>query len=82
MSPKRTGCVETLLQTLKTPVLQIERFDTLEQLRARIRRLAHHLNEHWLLERHDYLIPPRGPPTSRRLGMIAAQVTREGPGAA
>lgn len=34
--------------------LWIERFDTLEELRARIRRFARDFNEHWLLERHGY----------------------------
>ena len=38
-------------------MLWIERFDTLEQLRARIRRFTADYNEHWLLERHGYRTP-------------------------
>jgi putative transposase len=51
------GVVEKFLQTLKEQVLWIERFDTLEQLRARVRQFARDYNEHWLLERHGYRSP-------------------------
>jgi putative transposase len=52
--PVTNGVVEKLIQTLKEQVLWIERFNTLEQLRARIRQFARDYNEHWLLERHGY----------------------------
>ncbi len=52
--PETNGCVEKFNQTLKEQVLWIEHFDTLEQLRARIRRFARDFNQHWLLERHGY----------------------------
>jgi putative transposase len=55
--PETNGVVEKFIQTLKEQVLWIERFDTLEQLRARIRQFAHDYNEHWLLERHGYRTP-------------------------
>jgi len=55
--PETNGCIEKFIQTLKEQVLWIERFDTLEQLRARIRRFATDYNEHWLLERHRYRTP-------------------------
>ena len=55
--PETHGCVEKFIQTLKEQVLWIERFDTLEQLRARIRQFARDYNEHWLLERHGYRTP-------------------------
>ena len=55
--PETNGVVEKFIQTLKEQVLWIERFDTLEQLRARIRRFAADYNEHWLLERHGYRTP-------------------------
>ena len=38
--PETNGIVEKFIQTLKEQVLWIERFDTLEQLRARIRQFA------------------------------------------
>jgi putative transposase len=38
-------------------VLWIERFDTYEDLRARVREFARDYNEHWLLERHNYRTP-------------------------
>jgi len=55
--PETNGCVEKFIQTLKEQGLWTERFDTLEQLRARIRQFAHDFNEHWLLERHGYTTP-------------------------
>jgi len=38
--PQTNGCVEKFIQTLNEQVLGIERFDTLQQLRARIRHFA------------------------------------------
>src|SRR3954451_18943538 len=55
--PETNGVVEKFLQTLKEQVLWIERFDTLEQLRARVRQFARDYNEHWLLARHGYRSP-------------------------
>ncbi len=55
--PETNGCVEKFIQTLKEQVLWIERFATLEQLRARSRQFAATYNEQWLLERHDYRSP-------------------------
>ena len=55
--PETNGCVEKFIQTLKEQVLWIERFDTLGELRARVRAFARTYNEHWLIERHDYRTP-------------------------
>jgi putative transposase len=55
--PETNGIVEKFIQTLKEQVLWIERFDTLEHLRARVRQFARDFNEHWLLERHGYRTP-------------------------
>ena len=55
--PDTNGVVEKFLQTLKEQVLWIERFDTLEQLRARVREFAELFNQQWLLERHGYRSP-------------------------
>ena len=55
--PETNGCVEKFIQTLKEQLLWIERFDTLEQPRARIREFARDYNQHWLLERHGYRSP-------------------------
>jgi transposase InsO family protein len=55
--PETNGVVKKFIQTLKEQVLWIERFDTLEQLRARIRQFATDYNEHWLLERHGDRTP-------------------------
>lgn len=55
--PETNGCVEKFIQTLKEQVLWIERFETLEDLRARVREFARTYNERWLLERHGYRSP-------------------------
>lgn len=66
--PETNGCAEKLIQTLKEQVLWIERFESFEELRARVRRLARDYNEHWLLERHGYRTPSE---TRERLAAIA-----------
>jgi len=55
--PETNGCAEKFIQTLKEQVLWIERFDTFEALRARVREFAREYNEHWLLEHHAYRTP-------------------------
>jgi transposase InsO family protein len=67
--PETNGCVEKFIQTLKKQVLWIERFDTLEQLRQRIRRFARDFNEHWLLQRHGYRTPAQTREALRQAAM-------------
>lgn len=55
--PETNGIVEKFIQTLKEQVLWIEHFDTLDELRARVRQFAADFNAHWLLERHGYRTP-------------------------
>ena len=55
--PETNGCVEKFIQTLKEQVLWIERFETLEELRLRVRGFADTYNRGWLLERHGYRSP-------------------------
>ena len=55
--PETNGCAEKFIQTLKEQVLWIERFQTFEQLRTRVREFARDYNQHWLLERHSYRTP-------------------------
>ena len=67
--PETNGCIEKFIQTLKEQVLWIERFDTLEQLRSRIRHFARDHNEHWLLERHGYRTPRQAREALRQAAM-------------
>ena len=67
--PETNGVVEKFIQTLKEQVLWIERFDTLEQLRARVRRFATDYNERWLLERHGYRTPRQACDALRQTAM-------------
>jgi putative transposase len=69
LEPETNGCVEKFIQTLKEQVLWIERFDTLEQLRARIRQFVRDYNEHWLLERHGYRTPRQARDALRQAAM-------------
>lgn len=55
--PETNGCAEKFIQTLKEQVLWIERFDTFEELRARVRAFTVTYNHEWLLERHNYRTP-------------------------
>jgi putative transposase len=55
--PETNGCIERFIGVLKEQVLWIERFDTHEQLRARVREFARTYNESRLLERHAYRTP-------------------------
>jgi transposase InsO family protein len=66
-SPRPTAASK-FIQTLKEQVLWIERFETLEELRARVREFARTYNEHWLLERHGYRSPREA-----RQRLLAAQ---------
>jgi len=49
--------VEKFIGTLKEQVLWIERFETLDELRAAVREFARTYNRDWLLERHGYRSP-------------------------
>jgi transposase InsO family protein len=55
--PETNGCIERFMGVLKEQVLWIERFDTHEALRARVREFARIYNRSWLLERHGYRTP-------------------------
>jgi putative transposase len=55
--PETNGCAEKAIQTLKEQVLWIERFETLDELRAAVRAFAALYNREWLLERHNYRTP-------------------------
>lgn len=55
--PETNGCIERFMGVLKEQVLWIERFDTHEALRARVREFARTYNRSWLLERHAYRTP-------------------------
>jgi len=55
--PETNGCVEKFIGTLKEQVLWIERFETLDELRAAVRECARTYNHEWLLERHGYRSP-------------------------
>lgn len=67
--PETNGCVEKFIGTLKEQLLWIERFNTLDQLRARIRAFAADYNQRWLLERHGYRTPTQARETLRQAAM-------------
>jgi hypothetical protein len=55
--PETNGCAGKAIQVLKEQLLWIERFDTLDELRAAVRAFGRTYNQHWLIERHDYRTP-------------------------
>jgi putative transposase len=55
--PETNGCAEKAIQVLKEQLLWIERFETLDELRAAVRRFGRTYNDQWLIERHGYRTP-------------------------
>ena len=55
--PETNGVVEKFIQTLKEQLLWIERFETLEELRAAVRAFTRTYNREWLIERLGYRSP-------------------------
>ncbi len=56
-SPEGNGCAERFIRTLKEQLLWVRTFSTVEELRRALLEWAHRYNEHWLLERHNFLPP-------------------------
>lgn len=56
-SPEGNGCAERFIRTLREQLLWGRIFATVEELRRALLEWAHRYNEHWLLERHDFLSP-------------------------
>ncbi|AKF85066.1 hypothetical protein MFUL124B02_08815 [Myxococcus fulvus 124B02] len=56
-SPEGNGCAERFIRTLKEQLLRVRTFATVEELRQALLDWAQRDNEHWLLERHDFLSP-------------------------
>jgi putative transposase len=56
-SPEGNGCAERFIRTLKEQLLWGRTFSTVEELRLALLKWAHRYNEHWLLERHNFLSP-------------------------
>ena len=56
-SPEGNGYAERFIRTLKEQLLWVRTFATVEELRLALLEWAHRYNEHWLLERHDFLSP-------------------------
>jgi putative transposase len=67
--PETNGCVEKFNQTLKEEILWIEHFDTIGELRARIRQFAADYRPSWLLERHGYRTPAQARDTLRQAAL-------------
>jgi transposase InsO family protein len=56
-SPEGNGCIERFFRTLKEQLLWVTPFRTVEELRVALHDFAKRYNEHWILERHNYLTP-------------------------
>lgn len=56
-SPEGNGCAERFIRTLKEQLLWGRTFSTVEELRQALLEWACRYNEHWLLERHNFLSP-------------------------
>lgn len=55
--PEGNGCAERFIRTLKEQLLWIERFATVEDLRAALLAFEDRYNREWLIERHGHQTP-------------------------
>lgn len=55
--PQGNGCAERFVRTLKEQLLWLERFPTIESLRAALKAFQARYNEGWLIQRHGYRTP-------------------------
>ncbi|RKH75546.1 hypothetical protein D7Y21_40290 [Corallococcus sp. AB045] len=62
-------CAERFIRPLKEQLFWVRTFSTVEELRRALLDWAHRYNEHWLLERHDFLSPSQ----ARRELMLSRQ---------
>ncbi|WP_434349117.1 hypothetical protein ACN6A1_14490 [Myxococcus virescens] len=53
----RQSRVARFIRTIKEQLLWVRTFATVEELRLALLEWAYPYNEHWLLERHDFLSP-------------------------
>ena len=56
-APKRNGCVERFIRTLKENLLWIQSFDTVEELRLALLAFRDVYNTNWLIQRLGYRAP-------------------------
>ncbi|QSQ24503.1 transposase [Pyxidicoccus parkwayensis] len=56
-SPEDNGCAERFIRTLKEQLRWVRTSSTVEELRRALLEWARRYNEHWLLERHNFLSP-------------------------
>ena len=70
--PETNGCAEKAIQILKEQLLWIERYDTLDELRAAVRAFGRTYNQHWLIERHRYRTPIEAREHLRAMAAAAA----------
>ncbi|MDX6720332.1 MAG: putative transposase [Solirubrobacteraceae bacterium] len=69
--PETNGCIERFMGVLKEQVLWIERLDTHDALRTRVRQFARTYNQSGLLERHTYRTPIEAREHLRRQALVA-----------
>jgi len=55
--PEGNGCVERFIRTLKEQLLWVRTFRTVEELRQALAEFRERYNQHWIVQRHNYLTP-------------------------
>lgn len=69
--PEGNGCVERFIRTLKEQLLWVRTFQTVEELRQAIAEFRERYNQHWIVERHNYLTPQQVRQRLLALGVAA-----------
>jgi len=62
---------ERFIRMLKQQLLEVQIFNTVEELRQLFREFKKRDNEHWLLQRHDYDNPTKGPCQPFKVGKVS-----------
>ncbi len=69
--PEENSCVERFIRTLKEQLLWVRRFQTVEGLRQALAEFRKRYNQHWIVQRHNYLTPQQAQQQLLALGATA-----------
>jgi putative transposase len=69
--PECNGCVERFIRTLKEQLLWVRVFQNVEELRCALAEFRERYNQHWIVQRLDYLTPAQARQQFLALGAAA-----------
>ena len=69
--PECNGCVERFIRTLKEQLLWVKVFRNVEEMRCALAEFRERYNQHWIVQRLDYLTPTQARQQLLALGAAA-----------